>query len=293
MAGQHPLADLAPRDVVAKAIMREMMAAGTDHMFLDGRGLGAELWEHRFPTILASCREHGIDPVTELIPVVPAAHYASRRRPHGPARPDQRAGAVRVRGDRLHRRARREPAGVKLAARRPRLRRADRRGAGSRPAACQRPVARRRLAVRAAGRACSTRLWSAPLQQLMSASAGVLRSGTGLSGASAGLAELGRQGCDKPDADAWQATNLHLVASALAAAAFAREETRGSHWREDFGAPEEAWRGHLISSLGDAGLSTVFEPVLDEGRLMTGGQSARRRRTAAGTSPFPRSSTAS
>ena len=41
------------------------------------RHLGAEIWEHRFPTILASCREHGIDPVTELIPVVPAAHYAS------------------------------------------------------------------------------------------------------------------------------------------------------------------------------------------------------------------------
>ncbi len=77
MTGQHALADLAPRDVVAKAIMREMIASGTDHMFLDGRELGAGAWEHRFPTILASCREHGIDPVTELIPIVPAAHYAS------------------------------------------------------------------------------------------------------------------------------------------------------------------------------------------------------------------------
>ena len=77
MAGMHPLADLAPRDVVAKAIMREMLAAGTDHVYLDGRHLGAADWQHRFPTILASCREHGIDPVTDLIPVVPAAHYAS------------------------------------------------------------------------------------------------------------------------------------------------------------------------------------------------------------------------
>ena len=77
MAGLHPLADLAPRDVVAKAIMREMLATGTDHVFLDGRHLGAAQWEHRFPTILASCREHGIDPVTDLIPVVPAAHYVS------------------------------------------------------------------------------------------------------------------------------------------------------------------------------------------------------------------------
>ena len=77
MTGQHPLADLAPRDVVAKAIMREMIAAGTDHMYLDGRDLGEQTWQHRFPTIAASCREHGIDPVTELIPVVPAAHYVS------------------------------------------------------------------------------------------------------------------------------------------------------------------------------------------------------------------------
>ncbi|HXB48137.1 MAG TPA: FAD-binding protein, partial [Streptosporangiaceae bacterium] len=77
MAGQHRLADLAPRDVVAKAIMREMITAHTDHVYLDGRDLGAQAWQQRFPTILASCLEHGIDPVTELIPVVPAAHYAS------------------------------------------------------------------------------------------------------------------------------------------------------------------------------------------------------------------------
>ena len=53
------------------------------------------------------------------------------------------------------------------------------------------------------------------------------------------------------------------MAAALVSAALAREETRGSHWREDFGEPSEAWRGHLITSLGASGLSTVFEPVLD------------------------------
>ena len=71
----HPLADLAPRDVVAKAITRRMQRLGADHVFLDARGI-AGLAE-RFPTIVARCRESGIDPVVDLIPVVPAAHYAS------------------------------------------------------------------------------------------------------------------------------------------------------------------------------------------------------------------------
>ena len=46
-------------------------------MWLDARHLGAEFWERRFPTILATTRSHGVDPVTDLIPVAPACHYAS------------------------------------------------------------------------------------------------------------------------------------------------------------------------------------------------------------------------
>src|SRR6187200_1354842 len=77
MQGVHELADLAPRDVVAKAITRRMHETGHPHMWLDARHLGAEFWERRFPTILAVCREHGVDPATDLIPVAPAQHYAS------------------------------------------------------------------------------------------------------------------------------------------------------------------------------------------------------------------------
>ncbi|MDG4863376.1 L-aspartate oxidase, partial [Streptomyces sp. T-3] len=77
MQGQHELAELAPRDIVAKGIMRRMAEQGAEHMYLDARHFGAEMWETRFPTILAACRAHGIDPVTEPIPVAPAAHYAS------------------------------------------------------------------------------------------------------------------------------------------------------------------------------------------------------------------------
>ena len=77
MAGRHPLADLAPRDIVAREIHRQMTLTGGDHVLLDARALGRQQIETRFPTIVAACRAHGIDPVTEPIPVVPAAHYSS------------------------------------------------------------------------------------------------------------------------------------------------------------------------------------------------------------------------
>src|SRR4051794_2320685 len=77
MQGVHELADLAPRDVVAKAIMRRMLDTDPPHMWLDARHLGAAFWERRFPTILATARSHGVAPVTDLIPVAPACHYAS------------------------------------------------------------------------------------------------------------------------------------------------------------------------------------------------------------------------
>ena len=77
MQGVHPLADLAPRDVVSRAIVKQMAATGTDHVFLDARHLGGEFLERRFPSIVASCREHGFDPATTLLPVAPAQHYAS------------------------------------------------------------------------------------------------------------------------------------------------------------------------------------------------------------------------
>jgi L-aspartate oxidase len=67
--------ELAPRDVVARAILSEMLAEKTDCQYLDLRHLPAEKMYARFPTISAICREHGLDLATDLIPVAPAAHY--------------------------------------------------------------------------------------------------------------------------------------------------------------------------------------------------------------------------
>ena len=69
----HPDAELAPRDVVARALHREIVRG--HRVFLDCRkAIGAE-FASRFPTVYAACREGGIDPVTMPIPVAPAAHY--------------------------------------------------------------------------------------------------------------------------------------------------------------------------------------------------------------------------
>lgn len=76
MAGHDPRGDLAPRDVVA-ARMAEVIAAGeAGHVWLDATALGRDLLEDGFPTVTAACRKHGIDPVTDLIPVAPGAHYS-------------------------------------------------------------------------------------------------------------------------------------------------------------------------------------------------------------------------
>src|SRR5262249_54515865 len=77
MVGVHELAELAPRDVVAKGIHRVMQAEGSSNVWLDARHLGTDFLEHRFPTILASCRAAGIEPAADLTRVAPAGPSAS------------------------------------------------------------------------------------------------------------------------------------------------------------------------------------------------------------------------
>jgi L-aspartate oxidase len=68
-------AELAPRDVVARAILSEMLAEHTNCQYLDLSHLPAQKIYERFPTISAICRQHGLDLATDLLPVAPAAHY--------------------------------------------------------------------------------------------------------------------------------------------------------------------------------------------------------------------------
>ncbi len=255
MLGQHELADLAPRDVVAKAVMRSMRASGAAHVWLDGRHLGAELWARRFPTIVESCRSFGIDPVTDLIPVSPACHYAS-----GGVRTDL-AGRTSVVGlyacgevactgvhgaNRLASNSLleglvfAEQIGDDLAAGLPPLRE---------PSTSSAPAGLLPASVRAAVAAAMTE------------GAGVLRSAVSLAATAERLADLGKQTSVDSCTETWEATNLHTVACFLVAAAARREETRGSHWREDFPDPQAPWRGRLRGRLLDGQVSLDFDPI--------------------------------
>ncbi|MEO3825390.1 L-aspartate oxidase [Actinomadura sp. B10D3] len=287
MVGRHELAELAPRDVVAKGITNRMAETGASCMFLDGRHFGAAMWEHRFPTILAACRHHGIDPVTEPIPIVPAAHYASggvRTDLHGRTSvPGLYAcGEVACTGvhgaNRLASNSLLE--GLVFAARiagalvqdladtGPATRSTGEAAGGaagtSRTSGGTVPGRTPGEGVARGGSAGSGLLAGGlreEIQRVMTSYAGVLRGAEGLERAAAELDALGG-GHAEPGVGAWEATNLHTVASAIVAAARRREETRGSHWREDF--PERAdgtWRGHLVTRLAGNALTTTYEPV--------------------------------
>lgn len=75
MEGRHPRAELAPRDVVVRAMVDVMRADGCEHVWLDATGIGAKALKKSFPVISARCKEGGFDLAKDRIPVRPAAHY--------------------------------------------------------------------------------------------------------------------------------------------------------------------------------------------------------------------------
>ncbi|HEX8723947.1 MAG TPA: L-aspartate oxidase [Gemmatimonadaceae bacterium] len=238
MAGKHPEAELAPRDIVARAIFREQRSG--HRVFLDARKIGRR-FARRFPGIDAICKARGIDPRRDLIPVTPAAHYmmggvvtdlygrASLRRLFA-------AGEVSRTG----------------------VHGANRLASNS---LLEGLVFAERVAARLRDTPPLTRLprktrWSVPVlhdrgaaqvaadlvRMIMWQYAGIIRNAAGLRSALATLEDIEKR---LPEG-ATEEANLIQTASLIARAALGRRESRGGHYRSDFPRAKGEWRGRHI-----------------------------------------------
>lgn len=258
MSGVHPLADLAPRDVVSLAITRRLAGSPggvRDHVFLDATTIAPEVFARRFPTVSAACALAGIDPNTEPIPVAPAAHYhcggvvtdpsgrttvpslyavgeVARTGLHGANRLASNSlleGLVM--GERV------AEAVIRVAATAGRTRT---RGAGAELVLPPLPI--RDPSGRDEGQAS------------MSAEAGIGRDAIGLSQALS-VFGTGRQPAELSRASV-EAANLALASAALLTAALARTESRGCHVRTDFPSTAADWSTSVSVRLQNGLLGT-------------------------------------
>lgn len=238
----HELAELAPRDVVSRAIVAEMRREEASHMFLDLSHLDRSHIRHRFPRIFETCRRYGIDITCDLIPVHPAAHYAmggvrtdlegrtSLRRLYsaGESACTGVHGANRLASNSLLE-------GVVFGARAGRAMQE----CTSRPAASGEPPAEPQFPA----------ISEQELRALAWRDCGILRSGAGLQRACDTLEALPLARCPEAHRGHYELRNMHIVSLMVARCALAREESRGGHFRSDFPHKVPAFQKHSTISL--------------------------------------------
>ena len=262
MQGVHELADLAPRDVVARAIVARLAQTNADHVYLDARHLGKDFLETRFPSIVARCRELGFDPVSEPLPVAPAQHYAS-----GGVRTDA-AGRSSLAG--LYACGEVSCTGVHGA---------NRLASNS---LLEGLVFAHRIADDITARLAagdltpdepvvhgkdSTLVASTErtgIQRAMTFGAGVVRSADSMAQATKTLGAIADAAPGlTADPEAWETSNLLHVGQLLTAVAALRQETRGGHVRSDFPDRDDAqWLGNTYAVReADGSITTSFHPI--------------------------------
>jgi L-aspartate oxidase len=246
MTAVHPSAELAPRDVVARAIHREIMHGGK--AFLDCRTAIGAAFAERFPTVYAAAMSAGVDPVTEPIPVAPAAHYHM-----GGVATDARG---RSSLDGLWAAGECASTGVHGANRLASNSLLEALVFGARVADDVRnaltPHGRH-------ARLPAPEQWAARpvppcLRQTMSTHAGIERDASGLSEALGAIAAIERAGGNEPSL-----ANMTAAATLVAAAALARRESRGGHFRSDHPATDAKPKRTFLT-LADA-RALAREPV--------------------------------
>lgn len=257
MHAVHPLADLAPRDIVAKEISRQMQLSGAQHVWLDARAI--KDFAERFPTINASCKEIGINPLLDLIPVAPASHYAS-----GGVRTDLN-GHSSVPG--LYAVGETACTGAHGANRLASNSLLEGLVFGARIAE---DIAANLTEFETPAAQDSEDFLLSPsirgeLQRAMSKGAAVVRSQKSLQETLATLERLKNANTIFANLDAWETTNLYLLATAIVNSALARTESRGSHWREDYPESSNEWLKRIHQTLSSDGVwSSTTEEVFND-----------------------------
>jgi L-aspartate oxidase len=242
MTKYHPMGELAPRDVVARAIVHELDVSRTKDpvVYLDLTHLDAKHIKSRFPRIYATCLRFNIDITTELVPIRPAAHYAM-----GGVRTDLdgrctisglyaagEAAATGVHGaNRLASNSLLE--GLVFGARAGNAMRDELRIAEGKAASPSRAVSNGPVVP-------DTENVIAEIQDLMWQNAGIVRSGKNLKAAIEHLERIEPKVAHPQTRRAHEAANLHTVALLVVRSALAREESRGAHYRTDFPAHDDA-----------------------------------------------------
>jgi L-aspartate oxidase len=235
MAKYHPLAELAPRDVVARAIMHEMEVshAKDPFVYLDLTHLSAAKVQKRFPRIHATCLEYNIDITEDLIPIRPAAHYSM-----GGVRTDLQgktnlgglyaageAAATGVHGaNRLASNSLLE--GLVYGARAGRAMRDELRQ--------PRKAANQKAATQNGPVDAGLEELVGQIQDVMWKDAGIVRTRAGMQEAVAKLEGLTPRLAHPRTRRAYEAANLQLAGLLVVRSALAREESRGAHYRTDY-----------------------------------------------------------
>jgi L-aspartate oxidase len=246
MPRYSPKAELAPRDVVSRAIVSEMVKTKSEHVYLDLRHLNAGFVRSRFPRIYATCLSFDIDITEEMIPVSPAAHYMMggvwTDKDGGTDVPGlYAAGEVACTGvhgaNRLASNSLLE--GIVFGAR-----------AGIAAAAygLKKPRPKMEAITYTAGTAVQPDLLKtrSQLRRLMWGDAGIIRSGESLTGAIKTISGWHKPGGPGPLSRPWLELHNMLTAGALIAkAALSRKGSVGAHYRSDHKTRGRGWQRHI------------------------------------------------
>jgi L-aspartate oxidase len=247
MSEYHEQKDLAPRDVVARAIVAEMTRDGSDHVLLDVTHLPPEKVSARFPQIFHFCLQQGLDITHVPIPVSPAAHYMMGGvRTNTWAETSLRGlyacGEVACTGVHgANRLASNSLLETVVFARRAIDRTLSGEGPDPLSSAETRP-----LSQASASPPQASMPGKPDLQTLMWDDVGIIRSAESLSRARETLAAWQSQLPAPADRPSHEIANLMLAGRLVAEAALIREESRGAHYRTDFPEPRESWRRHIV-----------------------------------------------